>query len=742
MMFHLRKIFRKSSRAIGRIRFLRLMLCLLCASEAFTARAALQFDVFIGYDGVVPEASWFPVIVEVKNDGPPFTGLFELSPGNYNQSQTRTAVVELPTGTLKRFLVPAFSTTRYNSMWNARLLDERGKVRAEQINLRPKKQMAWESPLVGALARTVGGVPVLRPILPRQTDLQPATARLQPSLTPDNPLVLEGLDALYLNSEKAAELRSTQVNALLAWLFAGGHLIVGVEQIADINSSSWLRNLLPCELTGVRTVSRHLELQDWLRTDGAAAFVGKLPSPYVPTQTTRGRQNRTTTPTIVPFSEMAEDVDFERADLPIAVGTLRDGRIVAGSTESPLVVAADRGRGRITVLLFSPEREPFRSWKNSPSFWAKLVEVPPAWYSSADYNQSGSWSMDGVFGAMIDSKQVRKLPVGWLLLLLAVYLLVIGPLDQRWLKRINRQMLTWLTFPAYVVLFSVLIYFIGYKLRAGETEWNELHLVDVFQKGERAELRGRAYGSIYSPVNARYQLAGEQPYATFRGEFQGSWGGGQESGRATVEQRGDGYRADVFVPVWTSQLYVSDWWQPAAQPLKAKIVRSGSQVEVAVENLLDRNLTEARLVLDGRVHTLNELPAKQTKKFQLNSEQGMTLGDFVRQHGNQFQSAAQQRRQAFGQSVQLANVPLGAMAASFVTQLNGSGNNVNNYQNYQNTFVVSPGFDLTSVVERGDAVLLAWDGGHLFTSAMNRFTPKRSTRDTLLRLTVPVENKN
>ena len=48
---------------------------------------------------------------------------------------------------------------------------------------------------------------------------------------------------------------------------------------------------------------------------------------------------------------------------------------------------------------------------------------------------------------MIDSKQVRKLPVEWLLLLLIVYLVVIGPLDQYWLKRIKRPMLTWITFP-------------------------------------------------------------------------------------------------------------------------------------------------------------------------------------------------------------------------------------------------------------------------------------------------------
>ena len=40
-------------------------------------------------------------------------------------------------------------------------------------------------------------------------------------------------------------------------------------------------------------------------------------------------------------------------------------------------------------------------------------------------------------------------------------LVVIGPLDQYWLKKINRQMLTWITFPTYVVLFSLLSYFIG-----------------------------------------------------------------------------------------------------------------------------------------------------------------------------------------------------------------------------------------------------------------------------------------
>src|SRR5438874_11846260 len=71
-----------------------LVLLLLCGA-VFTSQAALQFDVFIGYDGIVPEATWFPMVCEVKNDGPSFTGLVELTSGD--QAQTRRALVELPT---------------------------------------------------------------------------------------------------------------------------------------------------------------------------------------------------------------------------------------------------------------------------------------------------------------------------------------------------------------------------------------------------------------------------------------------------------------------------------------------------------------------------------------------------------------------------------------------------------------------------------------------------------------------
>src|SRR5690349_16207659 len=246
-----------------------------------------------------------------------------------------------------------------------------------------------------------------------------------------------------------------------------------------------------------------------------------------------------------------------------------------------------------------------------------------------DLYTQGGWSSDGIFGAMIDTRQVHKLPVSWLLLLLLVYLAVIGPFDQYWLKRIGKPMLTWITFPCYVVVFSLVIYVIGYKLRAGESEWNDLHVVDVFPNGERAELRGRTYSSVYSPSNQRYNVEGKQRYATFRGEFAGMWGGGgQLSEKATVFQTGDSYKAEVFIPVWTSELFVSDWWQAADMPLTVRAQAQADGWQLRVENHTDRALTNLQFVIEDRIFSLGNLGALEGKSFPVTRPQGKLLRQF------------------------------------------------------------------------------------------------------------------
>jgi hypothetical protein len=308
---------------------------------------------------------------------------------------------------------------------------------------------------------------------------------------------------------------------------------------------------------------------------------------------------------------------------------------------------------------------------------------------------------------------------------------VIGPFDQYWLKRIGKPMLTWITFPCYVVLFSLVIYFIGYKLRAGESEWNELHVVDVLQSGDHAELRGRTYSSVYSPSNQRYTLESQQKYATLRGEFAGLWGGGQGgSERATVVQNGDSFKADIFVPVWTSELYISDWWQPSPMPLNVSVTPNAQGWKVTVENHTDAKLSNLQLVVEQRIIGLGDVGPNQPGNFNVSREQGTILPSFVGTHANGFQQVVTSRQRALGssESGQISNLPDASVAASFLSQLY--------HGPYENNFISPPGLDLSAVVEHGQAVVFAWAEEYAPVKPMYQFTPRRSKKYTLWRMAV------
>jgi hypothetical protein len=726
------------------------------------ARADLQFDVSLGYDDISHEASWVPVTCEVFNDGPPFQAVFELN-SPYGASQVERLRLDLPTNTRKRFVIPVFS--RGYESWSARLLDERGRVRAEKQSLSPRRNVSWQTFLLGGMPRNFSGMPVLSKIQSNRPgqSIQPEISNLQPAGFPDNPIALEGLDALYLNSNKALELNVNQSFAILAWIQAGGHLMLTVDQILDINATPWLRSLVPLDLDRVAAVPLNNEFETWVRHASVQTWPGisgvapgasdatraaSAPPPMDPNLAKRyGLTNTTTpqkrrTPTFnspasmgvsnTPYARIPNDPNLAGVGLPVATGGLRGAVPLLSVGQVPLMVERHWGHGKVTVLLFNPEREPFRSWENRTLFWTKLTGLPAKEGTVAPY---GGRNIDGLFGAMLDSRQVRKLPVGWLLVLLLAYLAIIGPVDYYLLKRLRRPMLTWITFPAYVVLFSGLIYFIGYKLRAGVSEWNEMNLVDILPREDRAELRGRTYVSIYSPANVRYPLAGTQQFTALRGELSNSPQGNQTE----IESLANGFRAHVLVPVWTSQLYEQDWWELADVPLSAGAACHGDRLQLALTNHLDRELTALRVVAAGNVYELGKLSAHQSTNYALSSLPGIALSTyFGADCAQKIGRAMSMRGQAFGgaSEVTLSDFPRYAAAASFYSLMPDD----TSQSGYAAKLRGPWGLDLSPLEKRGDVIVLAWDNGHALQAPLNQFNPLRTHRDTLLRLAVPVAN--
>jgi hypothetical protein len=145
---------------------------------------------------------------------------------------------------------------------------------------------------------------------------------------------------------------------------AGGHLIVAIEQISDVTGVPWLRNVLPCEPQDIVSVGAHGELGEWVQQASLATN-----NPDQPPKVRRNQPVPESSGPLAPvnaFGIPQADSVFEAADIRVVTGKIRDGRAVVSAGGKPLIITANRGLGRVTVLMFSPEREPFKSWRELP----------------------------------------------------------------------------------------------------------------------------------------------------------------------------------------------------------------------------------------------------------------------------------------------------------------------------------------------------------------------------------------
>ena len=685
--------------------FAKLIIFWLCIGVS-TVKAEVRFDVFMGFADMARNSEWFPVTVEIENDGPSFNGVIEIKPSSLND-QLIKYTVELPNNTRKRLSIPVFNNSSYR--WNAKLKNDE-KIVSEYDNLRIDS-VPWFSKLLAA----VSGQQSSGPVLPRtrfknnnnNKRFSPRVAHIQADIFPDNPVTLHGLSALYLNSSRAINFRAEQANAVSIWVRSGGHLILGVDQPSDITGTPWLGELINTQFGLVQNLKAGALFRSWL---------SKLGYPIGP-----------------------GDEEFSTSFISAAPVRLKKGKILFSFEDKTLIANANRGLGQVTVLGFNPEREPIRSWENRAWLWSKLADIDSEWFVSEQPPRSYSrMNVDGLYGMMLDSRQVSKLPVIWLILLLIAYLVIIGPVDRIWLKRINKQMLTWLTFPAYVIFFSLLIYYIGYRLRAGQLEINELHIVDVLPD-DQVVLRGRSYASIYSPSNKDYPMGSSLALGAFRSEIS-SFGVGNQP--LFIRLSPGKFEAKARVPIWTSRLFSSEWVKGAEVNIKATITKEDDGAhQIKIKNGLDQPIIGVAFVAMQRIvfdDSININPgASGILKLR---ESDPKVLDYVSSSSSSIRESIQSRNRAFG------NAELSRVDSDLMNVVTGSFpgtlelDNITRFKKDVNQFDSSGGMDVSGYIERDGSVLFVFVQDHAPIQSIGLFEAKLGKSHTLYRIPIKLPN--
>src|SRR5262249_39628672 len=102
---------------------------------------------------------------------------------------------------------------------------------------------------------------------------------------------------------------------------------------------------------------------------------------------------------------------------------------------------------------------------------------------------------------------VHPVSFGWVAFFIFLYILVVGPLDYLFLKKVVKRLeWTWITFPAVVIVVSVAAYFTAYGLKGKDLKVNKVDVIDVDQLTSQAHAQGTTWFTLYSPRIQSYTV--------------------------------------------------------------------------------------------------------------------------------------------------------------------------------------------------------------------------------------------
>jgi hypothetical protein len=251
------------------------------------------------------------------------------------------------------------------------------------------------------------------------------------------------------------------------------------------------------------------------------------------------------------------------------------------------------GMGRVTVVAFDLDRPPFTEFTQRSEFWDWVLREGGANRASAG---SEGKPKPGASGQTEEEDEVaialrmhtdtfENVPVvsfGWVAILLGLYILLIGPIEYFFLKRIlGRLELTWITFPIIVLTVSLAACFTAYSLKSRELKINKLDTIDVDPASNR--VFGTTWFTIFSPHIETYTFGISPGEGWFTDQDPAgtvvTWVGAPRGGRPSLLRRtyryhvGEDGLENVPVQVWSTKSFVANW-SAALQANNSSLVES------------------------------------------------------------------------------------------------------------------------------------------------------------------------
>jgi len=365
-------------------------------------------------------------------------------------------------------------------------------------------------------------------------------------------------------------------------------------------------------------------------------------------------------------TQRSDRIAFGDRKSEFAVATLqpkpeRPTRVILEDSESkrPLAIQGAYGQGRVTVVAFDLDRSPFNEWASRAAFWENIITqagypLPSASIKLEKYGTRFDEYTTALQGSLDYFEGVPVVSFGWVALFILIYIVLIGPVDYLFLKKVVKRLeWTWVTFPIIVITVSAGAYFAAYALKGRDLKINKVDVVDIDLTGKR--MNGSTWFTLFSPRIHNYTISVEpagtvtggdpaQPRWTpaessaaahdsvlswqsniERNRYGGGGGGGglfskryrYQSMVDPQDPNRDLYASGlegVPIQVWTTKAFAAEWTAPIDSekpPIIADLNESPDEKVLRgtiTNNLPVEQFTEVALIWRGRVETWTGLP--------------------------------------------------------------------------------------------------------------------------------------
>jgi hypothetical protein len=380
-----------------------------------------------------------------------------------------------------------------------------------------------------------------------------------------------------LNAAQKDDPIAARREALAEWVRRGGHLIVSVSQNhQEVDQILAQMKVIDLATKGRVQVPRLQGVEEWAGFRGAP-LVGVAP------RNQPGAARPDVEIAVLKPGPGVQVLAYDKA-------AVRDPNAPPPPDAHPVMVQAPCGLGRVIVCAFDFDQAPFSSWKGQTNFWQQMKTInEPADVDLGGGQQMPRWNVQ-TDNTELAGKLVRSLeafpdvPVisfGWVALFILIYILIVGPLDYFFLKKVVKRLeLTWITFPAVVIVISAVAYFSAYYLKGKDLRINKVDVVDVDLHGNA--VYGNTWFTLFSPRIQNYTIGVEpgtgwgaeekdpkkySPFVSWMGRPDENMYGGH-GGSQGLFRRAYNYAPEssglvgVPIQVWSTKTFSASWNRP------------------------------------------------------------------------------------------------------------------------------------------------------------------------------------